>query len=190
MSNEPTICYEFALDETAAQGGWHQANNYNLWIGRQSPQDPAYRLLERRKEGVVHLPLRPRMMYTVTAGTPYRVAHLFGAWRVSDADMIYLRVAQEEFVYHTLLTAMCRDVKEDLLLWLCPACGHELVREAFDSRRGGLAGFWPFLLDQVREFNGAVERRICPLCGHEHPLAYGFDAAADTAQEAAARSAW
>ena len=137
MTNEPTICYEFALDETAAQGGWHQANNYNLWVGRKSRQDPIYRLLERRGADILHLPLRPRLMHTVTAGTPYRVEHLFGAWRVSDADMIYLRVAEEDCVYHTLLTAMCRDVKEDFLVWFCPACRHELVRERFEftSRR-------------------------------------------------------
>lgn len=190
MTNEPTICYEFSLDEAASQGGWHQANNYNLWVGRQMPADPAYQLLERRGEGAVHLPLRPRMMHTVTAGTPYRITHLFGAWRVSDADTIYLRVKEEDFVYHTLLSAMCRDVHEDFLLWLCPACGHELARERFDVRRGGLAGFWPFLLERARTFNAAAERRICGACGKLHPLAYGFETAADSAEEAAARREW
>lgn len=190
MTNEPTICYEFALDDAADRERWHQANNYNLWIGRQAPRDPAYRLLERRGDGPVLLPLRPRLMHTVTAGTPYRVAHLFGAWRISDADMIYLRVEEEESVYHTLLTAMCSDVREDVLLWLCPACGHEMVRIGFDSRRGGLAGFWPFLLERAREFNAADDRRCCKACGATHPPAYGFDAAADTKEEAAARLAW
>ena len=190
MTNEPTICYEFALDETAAQGGWHQANNYNLWVGRQSPQDPAYLFLERRDGAMVHLPPRPRLMHTVTAGTPYRVAHLFGAWRVSDADTIYLRVAEDDVVYHTLLTAMCREVREDVLLWLCPTCGHELARESFDARHGGLSGFWPFLLEEARAFNRDAARRRCSACGEVHPLAYGFDAAADSAEEAAARLAW
>ena len=190
MTNEPTICYEFALDETASRGGWHQANNYNLWVGRQAPQDPVYRLLERRAAGIVHLSLRPRAMHTVAAGIPYRIEHLFGAWRVSDADMIYLRVAEEDCVYHTLLTAMCRDVTEDFLLWFCPACGHELARERFDTRRGGLVGFWPFLLDRARAFNEAADRRTCAACGHVHPLAYGFDPAADTGGEGAARLAW
>jgi hypothetical protein len=190
MTNEPTICYEFALDDTAIQGRWHQANNYNLWVGRQTPQDPAYRLLERRGESAVRLPLRPRLMHTVTAGTPYRIAHLFGAWRASDADTVYLRVEEEGAIFHTLLTAMCREVREDFLLWLCPACGHEIVRERFDSRRGGLAGFWPFLLERAREFNAAAERRLCNACGKAHPLAYGFDAGSDTAEEAAARRDW
>jgi hypothetical protein len=191
MTNEPTICYEFSLDEAASQGGWHQANNYNLWVGRQAAQDPAYRFLERRAEGAVRLPLRPRMMHTVTAGTPYRVAHLFGAWRISDADTIYLRVAEDDdIVYHTLISAMCRDAREDFLLWLCPACGHEMARERFDVRRVGLSGFWPFLLERAREFNTAAGRRVCGACGKTHPLAYGFDAAADTAEEAAARREW
>lgn len=190
MTNEPTICYEFALNETALEGGWHQANNYNLWVGRQSPEDPPYRMIERRDDRAVQLPLRPRMMHTVTAGTPYRIAHLFGAWRISDADMIYLRVEEERAVYHTLLTAMCRDVREDVLLWFCPECGREMTRERFDSRRNGLAAFWPFLLEQGRAFNADATRRICAACKATHPLAYGFDAAADTPEEAAARRAW
>jgi len=190
MTNEPTICYEFAFDETAAEGGWHQANNYNLWIGRQTAQDPPYRLIERREDAALQYPLRPRLMHTVPAGTAYRIAHLFGAWRVSDADTIYLRVAQEDCVYHTLLSAMCREVREDLLLWLCPACGHELLRERYDSRRGGLTGFWPFLLEHVRRFNATREKRLCSACGQAHPLAYGFDAAADRPEEAEARRAW
>jgi len=190
MSTEPTICYEFALDETAAEGGWHQANNYNLWVGRQSPTDPAYRMLEKRDHGIVHLPLRPRMMHTVTAGTPYRIAHLFGAWRVSDADTVYLRIAEADTLYHTLFSARCREVREDLLLWICPKCGHELVRERFDARRGGLAGFWPFLLERARRFNAAPEQRRCPSCANEHPIAYGFEPAADKPDEAAARGAW
>lgn len=191
MTNEPTIAYEFALDDAGAQGVWHQANNYNLWIGRQGKEDPAYRLLERRPEGIVFLPLRPRLMHTVTAGTPYRIEHLFGAWRLSDADTVYLRVAERDAVYHTLLTAMCRDVNEDFLLFLCPACAHELSRDRFDSRSRGLVAFWPFLLECVRAFNAAPEGlRTCPACGHLHPPAYGFDPAADTPQEAAARIAW
>ena len=190
MSNEPTICHEFALDDTAAEGGWHQANNYNLWVGRQNVADPAYRLIERRDDKLVSLPLRARLMHTVPAGTAFRIAHLFGAWRISDADLIYLRIAQEEIVYHTLLTAMCSDVREDRLVWICPSCGAELVNESYDARRGGLAGFWPFLLERARCFNAAPEERVCRACGTEHPLAYGFDAAQDSHEEATARLAW
>jgi len=190
MSNEPTICYEFALDEAAAEGGWHQANNYNLWVGRQSAADPTYRLIERRENRLVSLPLRARLMHTVPAGTAFRIAHLFGAWRISDADLIYLRIAQEQIVYHTLLTAMCRDVREDRLLWLCLGCGAELVNEGYDARRGGLAGFWPFLLERARRFNASPDERVCRSCGEAHPLAYGFDAAQDSATEAAVRRDW
>ncbi len=129
-------------------------------------------------------------MHTVTAGTPYRIAHLFGAWRISDADLVYLRIAEEDTVYHTLLTAMCRDVREDQLLWICAGCGHELVRESYDARRGGLTGFWPFLLERARHFNASSRERTCSACGKEHPLAYGFDPALDSPEEAAARLAW
>jgi len=190
MSNEPTICYEFALDEAATEGGWHRANNYNLWVGRQTAADSAYRLIERHDDKLVSLPLRARLMHTVPAGTAFRIAHLFGAWRISDADLIYLRIAQGETVYHTLLTAMCRDVHEDRLLWLCPGCGAELANESYDAQRGGLAGFWPFLLERARRFNASPDERVCRSCGEKHPLAYGFDMAQDNEEEAAARLAW
>jgi hypothetical protein len=190
MRNEPTICYEFAMEEAAGEGGWHQANNYNLWVGRQSVADPAYRLIERRHDTLLSLPLRPRLMHTVPAGTAFRIAHLFGAWRISDADLIYLRIVQEDTVYHTLLTAMRRDVREDRLLWICPNCQAEMVNEVYDARHGGLAGFWPFLLSRARRFNASREERVCRACGTEHPRAYGFDAARDSPEEAAARFSW
>jgi hypothetical protein len=190
MQNDPVICYDVSIEEAAAAGGWQQANNYNLWVGKQTPSDLPYRLLERRPEGAVHLPFRSRLMHCVPAGMPFRVAHLFGPWRVSDADMIYLRVEEAEGVYHTLVTAMCRDVKQDQLLWACQSCGAEIGRAEFDTGRHGFAGYWSFMLEQVRAFNQSPERRVCPACGERHPVAYGFDAAADTADEAAARRAW
>jgi len=188
MLNEPVLNYDFPLDEAAAEGGWHQANRYSVWIGRQSAEDPPYEVLERHPQGLVRLPMRPRLMRLIPAGTPFRVAHLFAPFRASDADMIYLRVAMDEGVYHTLLAATSREVKEDHAIWFCPGCGQEMARESFATRAHGLIAYWPFLLEQARAFNRAPERQTCSACGHGHPPCYGFDAKLDQPDEAAARA--
>lgn len=188
--NQPIISYDFSLPDAAAAGGWHNANNYNLWVGCQKPTDPEFRVYVRRSEGVFYLPSKPRLMHCIEAGTPFRVAHLFGAWRVSDADIIYLRASVGDDVYHTLLAAQSRDVKRDYLLWVCPACNHEIERHEYDTRKHGLTDFWKLLGKEYRGFNEAVERRTCSVCGNIHPLAYGFDALEDDDAGALARQVW
>jgi hypothetical protein len=59
----------------------------------------------------------------------------------------------------------------------------------FDTAQHGLNAFWPFMLAEARRFNDSDERRTCT-CGHVHQVCYGFDAAHDTAAEAAARTDW
>ena len=190
MLNEPILNYDFPLEQTAREGGWHQANRYSLWIGRQTAAEPPYQVVERHPQGFVRLPLKPRLMRLIPAGTPFRIAHLFAPFRRSDADMIYIRAALEEGVYHTLLAATSREVKEDQLVFLCPACGHEMESRSFATGRNGLVAFWPFMLEEVRAFNAAAARQVCAACGQRHPPAYGFDQKLDSADEAAARVAW
>jgi hypothetical protein len=190
MLNEPILNYTFPLAEAAEVGAWHQANRYSVWIGRQSPQDPPFEVVERHPQGFVRLPLKPRVMRLIPAGTPFRVAHLFAPFRASDADMIYIRAAMEEGVYHTLLAATSSEVKEDHLVWLCPSCGSEMERRRFATGREGLVAFWPFMLNEVRAFNAAHERQSCKSCGARHPYCYGFDAKLDRPDEAQARAAW
>jgi hypothetical protein len=189
MLNEPILNYDFPLDEAAERGDWQQANRYSVWIGRQGPGDPPYEVLERHGEALVRLPLKPRLMRLIPAGTPFRIAHLFSPFRISDADMIYIRAAMEEGVYHTLLAATGREVKEDHLVWFCGRCGAELERRGFASGREGLIAFWPFLLDEVRQWNAAPERQVCKACGARQPLGYGFEQKLDRPEEAAARAA-
>jgi hypothetical protein len=190
MQNEPILNYDFPLDAVAAEGNWHQANRYSVWVGRQAKTDLPYEVIEHHPQGAVRLPLRPRLMRLIPAGTPFRVTHLFAPYRASDADMIYIRAAMEEGVYHTLLAATSNEVKQDHVIWFCPHCGAEMGRETFDPRRDGLIAFWPFMLEQLRAFNASPERRICPACGKEHPDCYGFDAKLDRPNEAAARAEW
>lgn len=191
MATEPVLNYDFAVADAAAEGGWHQANRYTLWVGRQAEDEPyAYALVECRDGRVLRSPPRPRLMHLVPAGTPHRIAHLFAPWRVSDADTIYLRYAEPEGVYHTLITATGRVVKEDRVLFLCPSCGHEMGAAAFDTRPRGMAAFWPFMLTQARDFNRDPARRACAACGAQHPICYGFEAKDDAPDESAARREW
>lgn len=189
MPNEPVLNYVFPLDEAAKTAEWHQANRYSVWIGRQAEGDPPYQVIERHDQGFVRLPLKARLMRLIPAGTPFRIAHLFSPFRISDADMIYIRAAMEEGVYHTLLAATSREVKEDRVAWFCPACGEEMERKSFPCGREGLIAFWPFLLEAVRIFNADPARQRCKSCGAQHPPGYGFEPKLDRPEEAAARAA-
>jgi hypothetical protein len=190
MVNEPILNYDFPLDAAGSEGDWHQANRYSLWVGRQSETDPPYEVIERHPQGGVRLPLRARLIRLIPAGTPFRITHLFAPYRASDADMIYIRAAMDQGVYHTLLAATSTEVKQDQVVWFCPYCGCEMARETFDTRRQGLIAFWPFMLETVRAFNASPERRVCGACSTQHPECYGFDAKLDRPNEAAARAEW
>jgi len=186
--HEPVLNYDFSLPEAAARGGWQSANNYCMWVGLEPVDAATYQLVVRPADKIFVLPTKPRVMHLIPAGCAYRVAHLFAPWRLSDADTIYLRVAEPEGVYTGLLTAKSQPVREDHLLWLCPHCGREIARERFDTKKNGLIAFWPFQLERVRAANAAP--KTCPDCGKVHPIAYGFERAGDTPQEAASRLEW
>jgi len=187
---EPVLNYDFTLPEAAADGGWREANRYCIWVGLQPLDAVPYEVLVRQPEGVMRLPAGPRTMRLIPAGTPFRVAHLFAPWHVSDADTVYLRVARDDGTYHLLVMTSGPTVDESHVVWFCPSCGGEMARESFAVKNHGLAAFWPFMRERVRAFNAAPERHVCASCGSSHPLCYGFDSRDDTGEEAAARAAW
>jgi hypothetical protein len=189
LKHEPVLNYDFTLEEAGARGEWQQANRYSLWVGREDSADLKYAVIERHDQGFVRLPPKPRVMRLIPAGTPFRIAHLFAPFRISDADMVYIRAAIDDAVYHTLLSATSRAVKEDWVAWFCRKCAAEMERARFDTGRNGLIAFWPFMLDQVRAWNAAPGRHRCKECGAEHGACYGFDAERDRPEEAAARAA-
>jgi predicted RNA-binding Zn-ribbon protein involved in translation (DUF1610 family) len=188
VQNEPVLNHELSLPDAARISGWQTANNYCMWVGLQSPNEQPFQVLVRPEDKIFYMPLKQRSMHLIPAGCAYRVTHLFAPWRLSDADTIYLRVEEPEGIYTALLTALSQPVREDSVLWLCPSCGHEIAREAFDTRKNGLVAFWPFQRERVRAANAAP--KTCPGCGKTHPTAYGFEREHDTPQEAAARAEW
>lgn len=187
---EPILNFDFTLAEAAARGGWQDANRYCVWVGSETAGMPPYELVERRAEGIVRPEAAARTMRLIAAGTPFRVAHLFAPWHVSDADTVYLRVMREDCIYHLLVATMGPTVRHSHVAWFCPACDNAMARDSFATAQDGLAAFWPFMLERVRAFNAAPERQLCAKCGTRHPPCYGFAAKDDTAPEALARAAW
>jgi hypothetical protein len=183
----PILGFDFPLD---APNGWHEANRYLLWTGHFALDAPPVALQERIETRTETLPLRTRSLSLVPAGTPHRLTHLAGFWRTSDADLIVLRAELPEAIYVSLYVSSGPLHHTDRLAWHCQQCGNELAPWSYDVGRYGALPFWTKLLEPVRAFNAAEAARTCSTCGAVHPLAYGFDAEEDTADERRARAAW
>jgi hypothetical protein len=183
----PILGYDFPLD---APNGWNKANRYLLYTGHFALESPPIALQERLETGTVTLPLRDRALSLVPAGTPHRLTHLAGFWRISDADILVLRAVLPEAVYISLYVSSGPLHLTDRLFWYCPQCGTELAPWVYDVRRFGALSFWKDLLAPVRAFNATLQQRTCPKCAAVHPVAYGFDAEDDTDEERLARAHW
>lgn len=187
MSTRYTPAYDIYLGE--GDGSWQEASRYQVWTRKDASNAPALSVLERRDGQVLRVPERSRVMHRIPGGTPYHIEHLFGFWRTTGADTIFIRAAADDGVYYTLIVATSgEEAGTDTVSWSCPNCGAELESERFDSARYGLRKFWAHALDLARAFNES--KRTCPGCGHVHPFAYGFDAAQDAGSEREGRSAW
>jgi len=187
VSSRYTPAYDIYLGE--GDGSWQEASRYQVWTRKDALTEPALSVLERRDGEVLRVPERSRVMHRVPGGIPYHIEHLFGSWRTTAADTIFIRAEMDESVYYTLIVATTgQDVGTDTVAWYCPKCQAELRSEAFDSARYGLRAFWTHALELARAFNASG--RTCPGCGHVHPYAYGFEAAHDGDDERVGRSTW
>jgi hypothetical protein len=183
----PILGYDFPLD---APNGWHEANRYLLYTGHFALEAPPIALQERLASRIETVPLRNRQLSMVPSGTPHRLAHLAGFWRISDADLLVLRAVLPEAVYISLYVSSGPQHRADRVFWSCAGCGAELAPWTFDIGRYGALAFWKKVLEPVRAFNADLAQRTCPSCGAVHPLAYGFDPDDDTDEERRARAAW
>lgn len=175
----------FGADDDA----WNMANQYGVWSRRYSPAAPMLRVIERVDGRVKDTPISSQTLRMIPAGMQHRVAHLFGFWRVSDADTLFFRSEQGEDVRYALVVSVGADTyRTEQIAWSCPKCETELAQYSFESKRFGLPAFWQFALERVREFNADDKLRTCKACGAVHPHAYGFQANADRDEEAAART--
>lgn len=187
MTTPYTPAYDIYLGE--GDGSWQEASRYQVWTRKDAPTLPPLSVLERRDGVVLRVPERSRVMHRIPGGVPYHIEHLFGFWRTTAADTIFIRAEMDDGVYYTLIVATTgAGVGSETVAWYCPKCQAELESDTFPSARYGLRAFWSHALALARAFNAA--KRTCPGCGHTHPFAYGFDAGQDGEGEREARAAW
>jgi len=180
--------YDIYLGE--GDGSWQEASRYQIWTRKAALADPALSVLERRDGKVLRVPERSRVMHRIPGGVPHHIEHLFGFWRTTAADTVFIRAEMDDEVYYTLIVATTgRDVGTETVAWYCPKCGAELQSAAFPAARFGLRAFWNHALEQARAFNAAAAR-TCAGCGTTHPHAYGFDAQVDRDDEREGRALW
>jgi hypothetical protein len=182
-----TPAYDIYLGE--GDGSWQEASRYQVWTRKANLTEPALSVIERRDGKVLRVPEQSRVMHRIPGGTPYHIEHLFGFWRTTGADTIFIRAEADDEVYYTLIIATSgKDVGTETIAWYCPKCGTELKSDAFAANRFGLRAFWNRALEQARAFNATP--RTCASCGTAHPVAYGFDAQVDAGDEREGRAAW
>lgn len=187
MTSRYTPAYDIYLGE--GDEGWQEASRYQVWSRLDGLAEPPLSILERRDGNVLRVPERSRVMHRVPGGVPYHIEHLFGFWRTTGADTIFIRAETDENVYYTLIVATTGpDVGTDTVAWYCPKCQAELQADAFETARFGLRAFWTHAHELAQRFN--EQGRTCPSCGHVHPFAYGFDVQHDADEERAGRAAW
>ena len=172
-------------------GRWTHAGGYSLWGLTVHESDPPLELWERRDGVAAPLPGAPYVLHNVGAGTPHRLAHGFGFWRISDGDTIFLKTTDGPKTHYALaVTTGAPDYRFDRVAWYCPRCGAELEAAEFETQRSGLDAFWKWALERARGFNAAPALQRCTRCAVAHPTAYGIAAAADTSAEREARAQW
>ena len=154
---------------------WRAYGQHQLWIGRYPPGAPPLYLQELHPEGLLEFDKPDFLLHRVVAGTPYRVAHLMGFWHVADEDLLWFQIPRSELTYYIGLAGGSTGLAGDhSIAWYCAECAREICRQDFHG-----VGHTGQVLSRVAEravrtFNESAERRRCPACGWEHPLAYPF----------------
>jgi hypothetical protein len=172
-------------------GDWQDASRYQVWTKSYPLDAPPLSVLERRAGTVLRVPDTSRLLHHVPAGTPYHIEHLFGFWRTTGSDTMFLRAEYDNQTYYTMIVGThALEFGTETIAWYCPRCVAEVRAATFDLRRYGLDAFAAFVLEQVRAFNASSDTRTCPSCVHVHPYAYGLNENADAGPESQGRAAW
>lgn len=190
MTRMPVLDDGAPMAEAGPNGQWKKAGENYVWSRCVPPGGPELDLFERFDEGVVRVPVVERAVHVIPTGRPYRLAHVYGFWRMTGADTMYVRSPAPGGAAYMLLTGTSYDTyTEDRVFWACPKCGRELSGVAIPKRMG-LGGLLAQTAKAVRVFNADAAARTCPGCGTLHPPAYAMEPEADDEIEAAGRLAW
>jgi hypothetical protein len=186
----PVLDDEVPLAGADQRGQWTRAGQNYVWSRFVPAGGVKIELYERFDEGIVRVPVVERAVHVIPAGRPYRLEHVYGFWRVTEADTVYLRTPAPGGDAYMLITGTSYDTyMNDRVFWVCGTCGAELAPLTI-PKSAGLNALLAQSLQAVRAFNDDVPARTCARCRNVHRPAYGMDVVADSDAEAAARTAW
>ena len=151
------------------------------------------RFYEIGPRGLVECRFRPMTIHVTTAGTPHHVPHNFGFWHINDKDELYLPVPGErpgEQGIFLVIMGLPTGNETDAVAWYCERCLTLLAQHVIETGRLGFNALWSNSTKGIAEYNADPKRRTCPQCGHLNPLAYPWNSAQDTPEQAAARKLW
>jgi hypothetical protein len=161
--------------DSPSLGRWTRTHDYDVWVECRAADAPPLTLWEAREGGVLRIPDDETVMHVVKGGTPHHIEQLFGYWRACDADVVWFRIARDDFVrYAIVLGGTPEAYAKDAIFWICPACAAPFDRHELVTGPHGIERFWRGEAEAVAAFNADRARRTCPRCGHEHPPAYRF----------------
>jgi hypothetical protein len=151
--------------------------------------------IEISPKGIVRQKHEMLTLWLTVGGTPHRVPNSFGYWHINDADELYLTLpppSPDQPAYFLVIMGVPSASRNEGESWAqyCQVCLTMLHERHYKSSQFGLEGHYKANLEAIREYNGNVRLRTCPECGHVNPLAYAWNAAKDTPEEAAARHDW
>ena len=143
--------------------------------------------------GLVECHFRPMTVHVTTGGTPHHVPHNFGFWHINDKDELYLPLPGErpgEPGIFIVVMGVPTGNETDAVAWYCEKCLTLLRRHVVETGRLGFNALWANSAKGIAEYNADVHNRTCRECGHVNPLAYPWNSAQDTPEQAEARKLW
>jgi len=186
----PVLDDEVPMGDADPNGLWKKAGQNYVWSRFVPDGGPELELFERFDEGVVRVPVVDRALHVISTGRPYRLSHVYGFWRATGADTLYVRSPAPGGAAYMLLTGTSYDTyTEDRVFWTCPRCARELSSVTI-PKSAGLNGLLVQTARAVKTFNAEPVTRTCPGCGTVHPPAYATQPAADDDLEASGRLSW
>ncbi len=148
---------------------WLHTDSYSLWTACEPAAAEPYVLWRVHGSGVMRVPMEDTILHRVPPGLAHHIAGLFGYWRTGQADTFFMCALRGEHVHYAVITSP--SSASEAISWICPKCACEVRSETAGGTRG-IA--WLDDGEAVNRFNADESRRLCPSCGHIHPMAYSF----------------